>query len=468
MTSLANLLLPTSTAKPQITRETQDDVRAAKDTKLKPKIDETEHAEKDLKHESEDVNFLTWINALIPTDQTPIKTLDLNMSSSTTLKPLNDSALLLANTNTPQQNLTAVPVTTGTPASPTNQTPITTNLNGSVEQTINTDPSLILNAPLNEVPETVSAELLKNFADTLTALDPTKTPVQKEQLVTTAMPAQNQTALNLAPTIMVTANATPAAKAIDVRLNKIHEINLYTAPDDVYGDTADMPETTTARTTNNLEGETINPQTKPSNTPLQSTSFDVSNNSGISLSLTNHNGLNTLSNTSTLTPTSLLTNPVINNTAAVQSHAATQSVAAIIQKNIKEGITGSQSITMRLDPAELGRMDIRMEYKKGDPLKVHLVVEKEDTMNMFMRDKHTLETALNNAGVKTENLSLSFEHNHNAFDQAMNSHDNHKNSGTPNASSRAAIANDNPEIVETKLDMIINERTGRTHYNMLV
>jgi flagellar hook-length control protein FliK len=112
-------------------------------------------------------------------------------------------------------------------------------------------------------------------------------------------------------------------------------------------------------------------------------------------------------------------NNVLQNITAAQSHPATQNVAAVITKATK--VDGPQHIMLQLDPVDLGRMEIRMNYKKGDPLKVHLVVEKSDTLALFQRDQTMLNNALSQAGIKTDEGSLSFElsHDGSAFDQMM-------------------------------------------------
>lgn len=170
---------------------------------------------------------------------------------------------------------------------------------------------------------------------------------------------------------------------------------------------------------------------------------------------------------STVTPTGLplsvttLTSPVTQNISAAQSHPAVQTVAAVINKAAKENT--SQTISLRLDPPDLGRLEVQMKYKKGDPLKVHVVLEKADTAAMFQRDAHALEAALKDAGVQADSSSLSFEmaKDGNSFQGQMNQGDN-------KPSQSAAMTSDiaDSSIVETSMDIATDSRTGLTHYNI--
>lgn len=166
----------------------------------------------------------------------------------------------------------------------------------------------------------------------------------------------------------------------------------------------------------------------------------------------------------TVTPMTVASSPVAQSSYASQTHPAIQTVAAAIAKNAKE--SGPQTISMRLDPPELGKLQVEMKYKKGDPLKVHVVLEKADTATMFQKDAHALESALKDAGVQLDGSSLSFEfsQDNSAFRQAMGKE-------SPSASSRAisetSIVAELPTI-ETSMDIFTDNKTGLTHYNLRV
>lgn len=167
-----------------------------------------------------------------------------------------------------------------------------------------------------------------------------------------------------------------------------------------------------------------------------------------------------------------LTNPLLHNFSAVQSHPAMQAVATVIQKTAKQG--ESQSLAIQLDPPELGRLNVRMQYDAGEPLKVHIVLEKADTMAMFLRDSHALQSALDQAGLKTDSASLSFElsQDSSAFQQALGGGQNQ--SGSSSSGERwTASSNQNIDLsqlppIETVMDLSTDPKTGLTRYNLLV
>lgn len=167
--------------------------------------------------------------------------------------------------------------------------------------------------------------------------------------------------------------------------------------------------------------------------------------------------------------TSGITNPVLQNVTAVQSHPATQAIAAVIANKAQQssGSSGAQTLAIQLDPPELGRLQLKMKYERGEPLKVHVVLEKADTLVMFQRDAHALQDALNQAGVKTDSSSLSFSmaQDQNAFQQAM-SDQGFGGSRQGGVGSSTDLAMDTAPI-ETKMPIFTDPKTGLTHYNIL-
>jgi len=67
-----------------------------------------------------------------------------------------------------------------------------------------------------------------------------------------------------------------------------------------------------------------------------------------------------------------------------------------------------QHLTIRLDPAELGRVQVRIERTPGGPARVDLVVERPDTLLLLLRDQPQLHRALDLAGVPAADRTLQF------------------------------------------------------------
>ncbi|WP_157950444.1 flagellar hook-length control protein FliK [Pannonibacter carbonis] len=87
------------------------------------------------------------------------------------------------------------------------------------------------------------------------------------------------------------------------------------------------------------------------------------------------------------------------------AQAAAAQVAAQMQQQARPGQSRFQ---IRLDPAELGRIDVEMTVTKDGEVKAKLTVDKSETLDLFMRDQRSLERALEAAGLKAEQGSLQF------------------------------------------------------------
>ncbi|KZM49585.1 hypothetical protein OA90_14010 [Labrenzia sp. OB1] len=85
-------------------------------------------------------------------------------------------------------------------------------------------------------------------------------------------------------------------------------------------------------------------------------------------------------------------------------HVATQ-VAAEIARNLKNGNTRFQ---MRFDPPELGRVEVNMKVSSDGSVHAHLIVDRPETLDMFLRDQRGLEKALEAAGLNPDSENMQF------------------------------------------------------------
>ncbi|WP_331293277.1 flagellar hook-length control protein FliK [Methylobacterium radiotolerans] len=74
-------------------------------------------------------------------------------------------------------------------------------------------------------------------------------------------------------------------------------------------------------------------------------------------------------------------------------------------------LRGSNEFQIRLDPAELGRIDVKLEIDKAHGrVMTHLVVDRPETLALLQRDSGQLQQALSQAGFDPSaggiNLSL--------------------------------------------------------------
>jgi len=70
--------------------------------------------------------------------------------------------------------------------------------------------------------------------------------------------------------------------------------------------------------------------------------------------------------------------------------------------------SGKSRFEIRLDPADLGRIDVRIDVDRNGQVTSHLTVEKPETLSMLRQDAPQLQRALDDAGLKTGNDGLQF------------------------------------------------------------
>ena len=86
-----------------------------------------------------------------------------------------------------------------------------------------------------------------------------------------------------------------------------------------------------------------------------------------------------------------------------------QTPAEQIAVKIRQAIgDGSDKINIKLNPHELGRVEVRLELAKDGGIVATVLAERQETLDMLQKDARGLERALNDAGLRTDSASLSF------------------------------------------------------------
>lgn len=80
-------------------------------------------------------------------------------------------------------------------------------------------------------------------------------------------------------------------------------------------------------------------------------------------------------------------------------------IAMQMNKHIQKGISNFE---IRLDPAELGRVDVKMEISADGRLTAHMVVENPETLDLLRKDAQALEKALSDAGLDMDEEGMTF------------------------------------------------------------
>jgi len=136
-------------------------------------------------------------------------------------------------------------------------------------------------------------------------------------------------------------------------------------------------------------------------------------------------------------------------TAATSAAVPLSGLALEIAASAKNG---KSSFEIRLDPAELGRIDVRIDVDRNGQMTSHLTVEKPETLSMLQQDAPQLQRALDNAGFKTGDGGLQF-----SLRDQSSSGQNSGNQAVPNAQ----------RLIITDDDTIPAAVAGRTYGRML-
>jgi flagellar hook-length control protein FliK len=83
-------------------------------------------------------------------------------------------------------------------------------------------------------------------------------------------------------------------------------------------------------------------------------------------------------------------------------------VQAIAVSIAAQAQPGAKQFNIRLDPPELGRVDVRLMVDSAGKAQAHLAVDKPQTLELLQRDSGTLARALKESGVQLNNNGLQF------------------------------------------------------------
>jgi flagellar hook-length control protein FliK len=124
-----------------------------------------------------------------------------------------------------------------------------------------------------------------------------------------------------------------------------------------------------------------------------------------------------------LPSTAATATPALSVTAATNAPVPLSGLALEIAASVKNG---KSSFEIRLDPADLGRIDVRIDVDRSGQVTSHLTVEKPETLSMLQQDAPQLQRALDDAGLKTGSGGLQFS----LRDQSSSSQNNGSQTGS--------------------------------------
>lgn len=90
------------------------------------------------------------------------------------------------------------------------------------------------------------------------------------------------------------------------------------------------------------------------------------------------------------------------------SPAATVPLAQLAAQIAARHRAGHSRFEIRIDPPELGRVDVRLDMGQDGSVTTRMVVERAETLDLLQRDARALERALGEAGLDAQEGSLQF------------------------------------------------------------
>lgn len=108
---------------------------------------------------------------------------------------------------------------------------------------------------------------------------------------------------------------------------------------------------------------------------------------------------------------------------------------------------GNTRFQIRLDPPELGRIDVKLDIDSNGQVHARLSVEKAETLDLMQRDQRALQQALQQAGLDANKTNLEFSLKQNPFAGDQNERSDRQNDGSGEPGEAGADDSDVPQAV---------------------
>lgn len=101
--------------------------------------------------------------------------------------------------------------------------------------------------------------------------------------------------------------------------------------------------------------------------------------------------------------------------AAYQPPVSSVVIPQVAFEIVRQFEAGNSRFQIRLDPPELGRIDVRLDMDRGGNVHARLIVERPETLDLMQRDQRALHQALQQAGLDANRTNLEFSLRQNPF-----------------------------------------------------
>ena len=95
-------------------------------------------------------------------------------------------------------------------------------------------------------------------------------------------------------------------------------------------------------------------------------------------------------------------------------------IAGVAIEIATQAQAGKNHFDIRLDPPELGRIEVRLDVDRDGHVTSRLIADRSDTLNLLRNDASGLQRALQDAGLKTTDNGLQFSLRDQSMSQQQN------------------------------------------------
>ncbi len=108
------------------------------------------------------------------------------------------------------------------------------------------------------------------------------------------------------------------------------------------------------------------------------------------------------------TSAAMRSDTAVRSTGSLSTSTLRNVANAVWPEIARQASGGVDRFEIRLDPKDLGGVDVSLEFSKDGRVRAHLIVERPETLDFLQRDQRGLEKALQEAGVESDKSSLQF------------------------------------------------------------
>jgi flagellar hook-length control protein FliK len=134
----------------------------------------------------------------------------------------------------------------------------------------------------------------------------------------------------------------------------------------------------------------------------------------------------------------------------------TVAVAGLAVTIASRAQAGSNQFDIRLDPPELGRIDVRLDVDRDGHVTSHVTVDRADTLQLLQDQQPQMQQALEQAGLKTTDNGLQFS----LRDQSFAGQNNNGGGAQPGTAQLVIPDADLPAVQSTQAYNRLGLRTG--------